>query len=227
MSRNSRSTTLAIGLMAAFSVWSMTLMDASAQGTRQHDGHSHSDHQRQGSSTAGAAAGQPTAHGGRFSVAGPLRFEVVYLPQETRVYFYDPSNRPISARGAVGQAAMTVRGYEKVYRYPAAYVATGTGSGIQDFLVVTVNVSRIKDGDMSVAFDLTNLPSRELPAVRFAQTFALSKLPVAVAELDASDGPRIERQKVCAVTEGKLGSMGRPSRCWSAISPFTFAAKDA
>lgn len=124
MLRNSRSTNLVIALIAAFSVCTMTLRDASAQGAHEHDGHSHAGHQHQAPPTAPAAAGRPTAHGGQFSVAGPLRFEVVYLPQETRVYFYDPQNRPISASGAAGQAAMTVRGYEKVYRYPAAYVAT-------------------------------------------------------------------------------------------------------
>ncbi len=229
MSKRSRSTTLAIALIAAFAVWSMTSTDASAQD--MHEGHDHgaqSAHQHQGHSPAGtaaAAAARPTPHGGQFTVAGPLRFETVYLPMETRVYLYDASNRPISAKGAAGQIGMTVRGYEKVYRYPLAYVATQAGSRSQDYLAVAVNVSRIKDGDMAVAFELTNLPSRDLPGARFTQTFALSRIPVTVAPLDESDRAGIARQKVCSVMGGQLGSMGTPVKVLLGDQPIYLCCK--
>jgi len=227
MSKRSLSTTLAITLIAAFSVWSMASTDASAQGMREHGAHSaHQQSPQFGQQhQSHLTADRPTPHGGQFSVAGSLHFEVVYLPQETRVYLYDALNRPISTKGVAGQVAMTVRGYEKVYRYPLAYVATQAGSGIQDYLAVAVNVSRIKDGDMAVAFELTNLPSRDLPGASVKQMFALSKLPVTVAILDAADGPRIEQQKVCAVTGGRLGSMGRPVKVLLGDQPIYLCCK--
>ncbi|HYW81465.1 MAG TPA: heavy metal-binding domain-containing protein [Thermoguttaceae bacterium] len=221
MSKRNRSTTLVIALITALSVWAMAATDASAQGmpsAQQHPGHSPAG------MTAPTAL-QPTPHGGQLSVAGPLRFEVVYLPQETRVYLYDASNRPMSARGAAGQVALTVRGYEKVYRYPLAYVATQAGSGIQDHLALAVNVSRIKNGDMTAAFELTNLPSRHLPGTRFTQTFALSSLPVTVAPLTEADRAGIARQKVCAVRGSQLGSMGTPVKVLLGDQPIYLCCK--
>ncbi len=226
MSKRSRSTTLAIALTVACSGWSMSSSDAFAQGMHQHG--AQSTHQHQGHSAAGTmpvAAARTTPHGGQFSVAGPLRFEVVYLPQETRVYVYDASNRPMSARGAAGQVAMRVRGYEKVYRYPLAYVATQPGSRMQDYLAVAVNVSRIQDGDMTLAFELTNLPSRDLPQARFTQAFALSKIPVTVAVLTEADQAGVTQQQTCPVMGGKLGGMGTPVKVMLGDQPIYLCCK--
>ncbi len=210
MSKQSIFKVLGVALIVAFSVLSPALPSALAQSMHKHDGHAAHQHSSQVGQQHQAAtpAGNPASHGGRVSVAGPLRFEVVYMPQETRVYLYDTSNRPISVRDAAGQVDMVVRGSEKVYRYLLAYIATGDGSRIQDHLVATVNVSRIKDGDMTVAFELTNLPSRNQPRARFTQTFALSKIPVTLAALNEADRAGIARQKVCPVMGGQLGGMG-------------------
>ena len=150
---------------------------------------------------------------------------MVYLPQQTRVYVYDAANRPISAKGATGQIAMTVRGYEKVYRYPLVYVATQPGSRIQDYLAVAVNVSRIKNGDMTIAFDLANLPARDLPQARFTQVFALSKLPVTVAVLTAADQAAVAKQQTCPVMGGKLGGMGTPVKVLLGDQPVYLCCK--
>jgi hypothetical protein len=105
---------------------------------------------------------------------------------------------------------MHVRGQEEVLRYPLKYVAPQTGSGGHDHLAATVDVSRVKDGDMTATFELQNLPNAQPPRVTFSQTFALSKIAVAVASLDESDRSRIAQQKVCPVSGGRLGSMGTP-----------------
>ncbi len=227
MSKQSSFKLIEVSLIGAFCVLSLALPGALAQSMHKHDGHAaHQQGPQVGQQhQAAAPAGNPTPHGGRISVAGPLRFEVVYLPQEIRVYLYDASNRPISARGAAGQVAMTVQGNEKVYRYPLAHVATGAGSRIQDYLAATVNVSRIKDGDMTVAFELTNLPRRDLPRARFTQTFALSKIPVTLAALNEADRAGIARQKVCPVMGGRLGGMGTPVKVLLGDQPIYLCCK--
>ncbi len=236
MLKNRLSTTVGVAAIAAFAAWSMNAADASAQGTHQHGAHSagqhdaHSGHQHQVLSpadTSAAPAAQPTPHGGQMSVAGPFRFEVVYRPKETRVYVYDASNRPISARGVQGQAAMTVRGYEKVYRYGMKYVASRAGSRNHDYLALALDVSRIKDGDMSVAFELTGLPGGQPPQATFTQTFALSKTPLKVAVVALTDADRagVARQKVCAVSGGKLGSMGTPIKVLLGKQPLYLCCK--
>jgi len=78
---------------------------------------------------------------------------------------------------------------------------------------------------MSVAFELTNLPSRDLPGTRFSQTFALSKVPVTVAPLNESDRAGIARQKVRVVTGGKLGGMGTPVKVLLGDQPIYLCCK--
>ncbi|MHC4177124.1 MAG: heavy metal-binding domain-containing protein [Planctomycetota bacterium] len=242
MLKNRPFKTVVIIAIGAFSLLSTTVTDASAQTMHQpagHYGHQHDAHsarpqspqvgqQHHGLPPAGtkaAPAARPTPHGGQISVVEPLRFEVVYLPRETRVYLYDASNRPISAKGAAGRVAMKVRGYEKTYRYPLTYVPTQAGTRAQDYLVLVVNQSRIKDGDMSVTFEMTKLPSREQPRATFTQTFALSKIPVRLAALTEADRAGVARQKVCPVMGGKLGSMGTPVKVLLGDHPIYLCCK--
>ena len=137
-------------------------------------------------------------------------FEVVYRPLETRVYLYSKDGQPLSARGVQGQLAMRIQGRQQVFRFPLKHVARPGGSTGQDYLAAAVDVSRVRDGQMTVTVELTNLPNPQHPQTVFTQMFALSKLPVRVVPLDQSDPPRIERQQVCAVSGGRLGSMGTP-----------------
>ena len=221
MLKNSRFTSVGIALIVTVSVWSMAATDALAQ--HGHDGQQHPIPLPPGMDASPFA--RPTPHGGQMSVAGPFRFEVVYRPGEIRVYLYDATNRPISARGMEGQVAMTVRGYEKVYRYGLTHFTFGAGSNTQDYSGLAVNLSRIKDGDMSVTLEMTNLPSQRQPQATFTQTFALSKIPVTLAALDESDRPRIERQKVCAVAGSPLGSMGTPVKVLVGDHPIYLCCK--
>lgn len=158
-------------------------------------------------------------------MAGPHRFEVVYRPEQTRVFLYGSDRRPMSMRGVQGRMLMHVRGHDKIQQRPLEYVASQTGSGGHDHAAAEVDVSRIKDGDMMVTFELDNLPDRRQPQASFAQTFALSKIPVALALLDESDGPRIERQKVCPVLGGPLGSMGTPVKVLVGDQPMYLCCK--
>ena len=159
------------------------------------------------------------------AVAGPLSFEVVYRPMETRVYLYGSERQPIAARGVQGQLVMKVHGNDKEYPFPLKYVAPKPGSTGQDFLAAAVDVSRIRDGSMNVTFELAGLPNPREPRVAFTQAFALSKLLVTVARLDDSDGARIQRQKVCAVSGGKLGSMGTPIKVLVGDQPIYLCCK--
>ncbi len=226
MSKRSLSTTVGIALIVTFCVWSMTSTDASAQDMHQHDAQAGHNHDHASATRAGdAPMVHRTARGGQMTMIGSYGIEVVYRPKETRVYLYDMNHRPLSARGVQGQVAMTVRGNDKVYRYPLRYVGPQAGTQSPDYLALALNVSRIKDGDMSVTVELENLPTRQQPQATFTQTFALSKLSVAVELLDESDSPRIDRQKVCVVSGGKLGSMGTPIKVLVGGQPIYLCCK--
>ncbi len=173
-------------------------------------GHQHGD--RQAPDTGREATAPKAAHGGQMTAKVHHRFEVVYLTKETRVYLYGSEGRPLSARSVQGEVAMRVRGSDRTFRFPLKHVALPAGSTDQDYLPAVVDVSRIRDGDMAVGFELSNLPNRREAGATFNQTFALSKRPpqVRVATLTEADRAGVARQQVCAVSGGKLGSMGTP-----------------
>ncbi len=154
-------------------------------------------------------------HGGQVTAAESVYFfEVVYLPQQTRVYLYGASQEPLSARSVGGQVVMRVRGQTQDFRLPLKYVSPPRGSKEQDYLAAAVDVSRVRDGDMIATFSLEKLSDRRLPKAGFAQTFALSqeRPEAAGAKSKESNQDAIARQKVCPVTGQPLGSMGQPVR---------------
>ncbi len=176
-----------------------------------HGGEDHSAHQQSGPAVPSIAERPP--HGGQMASTESLYFfEVVYLPDQTRVYLYGPAQEPLSARGVRGQVVMRVGGQTRDFRFPLKHVAPPGGSKEQDYLAATVDVSRVRDGDMTATFQLENLPYRQHAKASFAQTFALTKKrpAVTVAMLEESDRDRLTQQQVCPVTGASLGSMGKP-----------------
>ncbi len=67
-------------------------------------------------------------HNGQVTRFMFFHFEVVYQPQETRVYLYGPGESPTSAKDVQGQLALRARGSEQVDRYPLHHVAPPAGS---------------------------------------------------------------------------------------------------
>ncbi len=179
--------------------------------TQQDGGHSGHDHGAGSQPAANAQAALRPPHGGQIARNETLALEVVYRPQEIRVYAYDPALQPASVKDAGGELAMQVEGHAEFHRAPLRYVASPPGSREQDYLAAGVNLSNVRDGGMKVWFKLDNLPrsDRRQPVV-FNQTFALSQPHVALAALVEDDREGIARQKVCPVMGGALGSMGEP-----------------
>ncbi len=170
-----------------------------SSGTQQHsDGHA--GHQR---------ADPPfrAPHGGQLSKTNWNYFEVVYGPRETRVYVYDLFRSPVPAREMQGDVIMQVRSNGGKFRYPLQYARGADG---QDYLALRVDLTRVRNGDMDVHFDLAGLPNRESPRARFSQAFALPRPPVAVAAATAFDRAAVARQRTCPVMDSPLGEHGTP-----------------
>jgi len=203
----------------------------SQHGSSSHDAatdhSSHADHGMPGygGGADGTLVRQPreAPHGGQITATEWHHFEAVYTPKETRIFVYSPSMQRMDTRGVRGQLVMQVRGNPQLFRYPVKEAADGPG---MHYLSVPVDVSRIRDGDMLVTYDLSNLPFREEPKVQFSQLFALTRAPgavpgprtavpnspaaVRVVALTDADRPLIARQRTCPVLGSALGDHGDP-----------------
>jgi hypothetical protein len=223
------------GMLAALMAFSFSLVGwTSTSAIAQHSccaGHSHSTagpghgHAQHGTATSEPAK-QPAPHGGQITTLPDGACEVVYQPKETRVYLYEKSGQPISAKGVEGEITLRVHGNDQLLRYPLRYIAPPGGSEGHDYLAVAVDVSQIRDGDMEARFQLLNLPFQRRQTT-FVQTFALSKSrpQVTQAALAQADRPGIAQQKTCPVMGAALGSMGDPIKLLVGNQPVYLCCK--
>ncbi len=164
-------------------------------------------------------------HGGQLTAADPLTFEVVYLPQEIRLYLYRGVPRPQSAKGVTGEVSLQLRNDKRATRVALRHVAQRAGQ--QDYLSAPVDLSRVKAGELTAAIKLANLPLQNHRGITFTQAVVVSKAKpqVTLAALDQSDEAGIARQKVCPVTGAALDSMGGPVKVLVGGQPLYLCCK--
>ncbi len=183
-------TALFVGSMVGMSAGYARAGDGQAGHDHGQAGHDHAKHDR------GADQGQPNDamahHGGQVSKTENYSFEIVYQTRETRIYLYGHDHENLDMQRITGRTLMQVRGSDKALPFPIQYVAAKPNSD-RDFLVVPVDVSNMRDGDMRVTFELANLPLTQETEARFTQTFALSR------PLDSSAlvSPPLDQQQSC------------------------------
>jgi len=188
------------------------------------NGHSHEHGDHDHGDGHNHAGNSPAHHGGQVSQTKSYFFEVVYQPKETRIYAYDNNHNHLDMRGITAQAAMQMRGNNKVYRFPIEYVAS-TAENDHGYLAMYADVSKVRNGDMTVTFDLGNLPNPGEPTTRFTQTFALSLPQVTLAALTAADQAGITRQGICPVMGTPLGKHGPPIKLMVGNQPMYLCCK--
>ncbi len=177
-------------------------------------GHQHAasdDHAGHDHDAAAAPSAPHPHHGGQLTVMPPLKFEVLYLPKEARVYLYGPDGQAETARNVQGEITLLARRSDRAVRVPLHCVAAAPGSQ-PDYLSAAVDLGNIKNGDLTANLRLAHLPWPTRPEATFAQSVVVSKAQpqVVLAALGPDDQAAIARQRVCPVTGARLGSMGEP-----------------
>lgn len=152
-------------------------------------------------------------HGGQISATDFHYFEVVYLPHEIRVFLYGPSQYRYNARGVTGTVVCRVKGNAQEFRYPLQVRTERTWSGDKGYLVAAVDVTRVRDEDMEVSFDIENLHRSDEETARFSQIFRLTQRPIVEvrqALYSESDRTEMEQQRTCPVHRHPLGDRQPP-----------------
>jgi YHS domain-containing protein len=157
-----------------------------------------------------AGNSEPMPHGGQLVCKPPHLFEVVYQPQEIRVYIYGPWPQPRSAKEITGEVSLQPYKDKHTTRVELRYVAAPAGE--QDYLSATADLSGAEEKKLMATIKLNNLPVANHSTAEFSRAVVVTepKPKVTLAELDKSDQAGIARQQVCPVTGAKLGSMGDP-----------------
>lgn len=129
------------------------------------------------------------------------QLEVVCSGDGIRIFLYDSAGAPLSPARISGDVVFEARNDPRQWRFPIEYVAQ-TGSGPRAHLAVRADLSRVRDGELEMLFELTGLPHPEEPRLRFAKTFALAvNAPeVTVVPMTDADQAAVARQRLCPVT---------------------------
>lgn len=159
------------------------------------------------------------------TIAPPMSFEVVYLPQEIRVYLYGIMPYPMSAKDVTGELSLQRAYDDHATRVAMRYVEQPTGQ--QDYLSAPVDLSRVKNGELTATVKLATLPLENRPGITFGQSVVVSKAKpqVALAAVDQSDQAGVARQRVCPVTGAALDSMGGPIKVLVGGQPLYLCCK--
>lgn len=164
-------------------------------------------------------------HGGQLTTLKPLTFEVVFQPQEIRVYLFNPFPQPANSKELKGEISLQPRGGKRATRLTLRHVAPSKGE--PDYLSVPADLSRVKEGELTATIKLDNvpLPSQSTATLTHPVVLSKSRLSVVVAELDASDQELVARQRVCPVTGAALDSMGGPVKVLVGGKPLYLCCK--
>jgi hypothetical protein len=151
-------------------------------------------------------------HGGFVSATRHYYCEVVFEPQQTKLFFYNPGQTKCHVRGVVGEMVLKVNGDAREYRYPLELVAQPAWTGDNGYLVANADVSRVHDGDMEVVFRLRELPNPEEREVEFSQVFHLSatRPPIVTEPFSERDYRLAAQQCVCPVTNTAFAAQANP-----------------
>lgn len=133
------------------------------------------------------------------------QLEVVCSVDGIRIFLYDSAGAPLSPEGASGDVVFEARNDPRQWRFPIEYVSQA-GSGPRAHLAVRADLSRVRDGELEMLFELTGLPHPEEPRLRFAKTFALAvnASEVTVVPMTDADQAAVARQRLCPVTNDEF-----------------------
>ena len=129
--------------------------------------HGNEHHGGDTESAAGHSHAGSQLHGGEVVMTQDHHFEVSYSATTLRIHIYDGHQKPLSAKGVTGEAAVSLRagGSERV---PLRYVAGADGA---DYLEGAYAFQAIKPGAAKVTVQVAGLKGSEATA-SFKATFA-------------------------------------------------------
>ena len=148
-------------------------------------------------------------HGGHYLSTESNRFEIVFMPLQTRIYVYDKLVKPQSARDLQVQMSLLMPGERTVRKIPFQYITAQAGVD-QDYLVAIFEVAPLRGKETPITVEVSNLPNRKQPTVSFTPMLSDGKIRPYVAQVlpVKTDESGVLRQRTCPVSGDVLGVKG-------------------
>jgi hypothetical protein len=177
-----------------------------------------------------------TPHGGQYLETETNRYEIVYMPLQTRIYLFDKEMKPLSARDIHAQMSPKLSSASAPPQIPFQYVAMPAGAVEQDYVVAAFDISQLSR-ETPIAFEFSGLPSRHKflgiwdrhdGTASFTPLFSPAKIRPYVARVLPTEADRdgVMRQKFCPVSNQMLGSKGPVIKVYIADNPLYLSGED-
>lgn len=131
--------------------------------------HGNEQHGAVDESKAGHSHAASEIHGGKVVMTPRYHFEVAFTADAVRVYLYDGKQKPLSIKGASGQAKVTIR-RGKTTALPLRYVGPAR-PGDMDALEGSFAFAGVARGAAKLTFELKGLPDPAERDTVFRATF--------------------------------------------------------
>ncbi len=150
-----------------------------------------------------------TPHGGHYLSTETNRFEIVFMPLQTRVYVFDKLVKPLSAKEIQVQMSLLMPGERTARKISFQFIPIQPGID-QEYLVANLDVAPLRGKETPITIDISNLPNRKQPTVSFTPVLTDGKIRPYVAQVlpVKTDAEGVMRQRTCPVSGDVLGIKG-------------------
>jgi len=150
-----------------------------------------------------------TPHGGQYLSTETNRFEIVFMPLQTRVYVYDRLVKPLSAQEIQVQMSLIMPGERTARKISFQLIPIQPGVE-QEYLVANLDIGPLKGKETAITVEISNLPNRKQPTVSFTPMLTDEKIRPYVAQVlpVKTDAEGVMRQRTCPVSGDVLGTKG-------------------
>lgn len=172
--------------------------------------------------------GALTPHGGEYISTETNYYEVVYIPLQTRIYYFDKKLKPLSARDVRVQMSLQLPMENAPRRIAFQYVAMPSGAIEQDYVVAQFDIRPLQDKETRITLEFSGIPDHHSGTASFTPYYPRFSIRPYVAKVLLTDVDRdgIARQKTCPVSGAPLGSRGPVTKLYIADFPLYVAGDD-
>jgi hypothetical protein len=169
-----------------------------------------------------------TRHGGTYLRTGGNFFEVVWLPNQTRIYNYDAQMNPRSAREIRAQMSFNLSDRKEPVRGVFQYAPEPPGSIEQDFLVVGFDTRLLNDKDSPITIEFFDLSVPPKLIATFTPMVVKSDVRPYVAQVTptSEDEQAVNSRQICPACGSRLGSQGPICKVFVGDYPLLLCKKD-